>query len=87
MDYAVSLGVQSTPAIAINGKLEFTSLPSAKKLRQALNYEAINFYQERFGVSRAVLPRVLSLVGSHLKSNRFSQRMGKAWGLRGMLRG
>ena len=36
MDYAVSLGVLSTPAIAINGKLEFTSLPSAKKLRQAL---------------------------------------------------
>ena len=27
----------------------------------ATNYEAINFYQERFGISRAVLPRVLSL--------------------------
>ena len=27
----------------------------------ATNYEAINFYQERFGVTRAVLPRVLSL--------------------------
>jgi len=37
MDYAVSLGVLSTPAIAINGKLEFTSLPSAKKLRQVLD--------------------------------------------------
>lgn len=36
MDYAVSLGVLSTPAIAINGKLEFTSLPSARKLRQVL---------------------------------------------------
>jgi thioredoxin 1 len=36
MDYAVSLGVLSTPAIAINSKLEFTSLPSAKKLRQIL---------------------------------------------------
>jgi thioredoxin 1 len=36
MDYAVSLGVLSTPAIAINGKLEFSSLPSAKKLRQIL---------------------------------------------------
>lgn len=36
MDYAVSLGVLSTPAIAINGKLEFTALPSAKKLRQIL---------------------------------------------------
>ncbi|HTZ00519.1 MAG TPA: peptidase U32 family protein, partial [Rhodocyclaceae bacterium] len=27
----------------------------------ATNYEAINFYRERFGVQRAVLPRVLSL--------------------------
>jgi putative protease len=27
----------------------------------ATNYEAINFYHERFGVSRVVLPRVLSL--------------------------
>ncbi len=27
----------------------------------ATNYEAINFYQERFGIRRAVLPRVLSL--------------------------
>ena len=27
----------------------------------ATNYEAINFYHERFGVQRAVLPRVLSL--------------------------
>jgi putative protease len=27
----------------------------------ATNYEAINFYHERFGISRAVLPRVLSL--------------------------
>jgi putative protease len=28
----------------------------------ATNYEAINFYKEQFGVVRAVLPRVLSLV-------------------------
>ncbi|HEY0589926.1 MAG TPA: peptidase U32 family protein [Pseudoduganella sp.] len=27
----------------------------------ATNYEAINFYQEQFGISRAVLPRVLSM--------------------------
>lgn len=27
----------------------------------ATNYEAINFYQEHFGIARAVLPRVLSL--------------------------
>ena len=36
IDYAVQLGVLSTPAIAVNGKLIFTSLPSAKKLRQCL---------------------------------------------------
>jgi protein-disulfide isomerase len=36
MDYAVSLGVLSTPAIAVNGKLVFTALPSAKKLREIL---------------------------------------------------
>jgi collagenase-like PrtC family protease len=28
----------------------------------ATNYEAINFYYQRFGIARAVLPRVLSLV-------------------------
>ena len=27
----------------------------------ATNYEALNFYHEHFGISRAVLPRVLSL--------------------------
>jgi collagenase-like PrtC family protease len=27
----------------------------------ATSYDAINFYRERFGISRAVLPRVLSL--------------------------
>jgi len=36
MDYAVMLGVLSTPAIAVNGKLVFTALPSAKKLRELL---------------------------------------------------
>ena len=36
LDYAVRLGVMSTPAIAMNGKLVFTALPSAAKLRQAL---------------------------------------------------
>lgn len=33
IDYAVRLGVIATPAIAINGKLVFTSLPSKKKLK------------------------------------------------------
>ena len=36
MDYAVQLGVLSTPAIAIDGRLEFTALPSEKKLRAHL---------------------------------------------------
>lgn len=36
MDYAVKLGVLSTPAIAVNGELLFTALPSEKKLRQTL---------------------------------------------------
>lgn len=37
LDYAVSLGVLSTPAIAIDGDLTFTGLPSVPKLRSELN--------------------------------------------------
>jgi len=36
MDYAIELGVLSTPSIAINGELVFTALPSAKQLLLAL---------------------------------------------------
>ena len=36
MDYAVDLGVMSSPAIAINGELVFSSLPSPAKLRSEL---------------------------------------------------
>jgi len=36
LDYAVDLGVLATPAIAIDGKLVFASLPSKKKLREVL---------------------------------------------------
>lgn len=36
MDRAVAMGVMSTPAIAFDGELVFTGLPSAKKLRQEL---------------------------------------------------
>ncbi len=36
LDYAVSLGVLSTPAIAINGQLIFTGLPSVRKLQSVL---------------------------------------------------
>ena len=32
LDYAVSLGVLTTPAIAINGELVFTAMPSLKRL-------------------------------------------------------
>jgi len=36
LDYAVELGVLSTPSIAIDNELVFSSLPSAKKLRVEL---------------------------------------------------
>lgn len=36
MDHAIELGVLSTPSIAINNELVFSSLPSAKKLRAEL---------------------------------------------------
>ncbi|GMQ91003.1 MAG: hypothetical protein BMS9Abin11_0308 [Gammaproteobacteria bacterium] len=36
IDYTVSMGVLSTPAIAIDGELVFVSLPSAKRLRAFL---------------------------------------------------
>lgn len=37
LDHAVSLGVMTTPSIAIDGELVFTSLPSEKKLRIELD--------------------------------------------------
>ena len=36
IDYAVSLRILSTPAIAVDGNLVFTSLPSLKMLRLEL---------------------------------------------------
>jgi predicted thioredoxin/glutaredoxin len=36
LDHAVELGILSTPAIAIDGELIFTGLPSTKKLRAEL---------------------------------------------------
>ena len=36
MDYAVTLGVLSLPAVAINGRLVFSSLPTPDQLRRAL---------------------------------------------------
>lgn len=37
LDYAVSLGVLSTPAIAFDGQLTFTGLPPLRTLRAELN--------------------------------------------------
>ena len=37
LDHAVSLGVMTTPSIAIDGDLIFSSLPSAKNLRAELD--------------------------------------------------
>ncbi len=39
IDYAVDLGVMTTPSIAINGKLVFAGLPSEKKLRGELKQQ------------------------------------------------
>ncbi len=36
LEYSVELGVLSTPAIAVDGKLVFSGLPSPKKLRSFL---------------------------------------------------
>ena len=36
LDYAVSLGVLTLPAVAINGKLVFSSLPTPHQLRAEL---------------------------------------------------
>jgi len=36
LDYAVSLGVLSMPAIAVNGELLFSSLPTPAQFRMAL---------------------------------------------------
>ncbi len=36
LDYAVSLGVLTMPAIAVNGELTFSSLPTAEQFRAAL---------------------------------------------------
>ena len=36
IDYAVSLGVLSTPAIAVNGELVFSSLPTPTQFRTTL---------------------------------------------------
>ncbi|MGE5524180.1 MAG: thioredoxin family protein [Rhodospirillaceae bacterium] len=42
LDYAVSLGVLTLPAVAVNGKIEFSSLPTADELRSVLQRHAEN---------------------------------------------
>lgn len=37
LDYAVALGVLSMPAIALNGELRFSSLPTRDQFRAALS--------------------------------------------------
>lgn len=37
LDYAVALGVMSMPAIAVNGELRFSSLPTQHQFRAALS--------------------------------------------------
>lgn len=37
LDYAVALGVLTLPAIAVNGELRFTALPSPEQFRRALS--------------------------------------------------
>lgn len=37
IDYVVQLGVLTLPAVAIDGKLVFKSLPSAKEMRRELS--------------------------------------------------
>ena len=40
LDYAVELGILSLPSVAIDGEVAFTSLPTAKQLRAALEQKA-----------------------------------------------
>jgi thioredoxin len=46
LDYAVELGVLATPATAVNGRLVFSTLPSASKLRAALEDEIRRRYSK-----------------------------------------
>jgi len=46
LDHAVELGVMSTPSIAIDGELIFTSLPTAKNLRIELEKRLLQCNQE-----------------------------------------
>lgn len=47
MEHAIELGVMSTPSIAINSELVFSSLPSAKKLRAELEKQLNPIFQNK----------------------------------------
>ncbi len=47
LDYAVSLGVLSTPAIAIDGYLVFTGLPSERRMRSELERRLVSDDKEQ----------------------------------------
>ncbi len=47
LDYAVKLGVLSTPAIAVDGKPEFTGLPSMHALRDFLESRLLREGEQR----------------------------------------
>lgn len=66
VDQAAGLGVDAI-ILADLGLMQYAAEHHPQLRRHlsvqgsATNYEAINFYQEQFGISRAVLPRVLSM--------------------------
>ena len=66
VDMSAALGVDAI-IMADLGLLQYAAEKHPQLRRHlsvqgsATHYEAINFYQEQFGISRAVLPRVLSL--------------------------
>ncbi|MDA8224285.1 MAG: U32 family peptidase [Betaproteobacteria bacterium] len=75
VDAAADLGV-SAIILADVGLLEYAATRHETMRRHlsvqgsATNYEAIRFYHEQYGISRAVLPRVLSLEQvAHLRAN------------------
>lgn len=54
IDYAVSLGILSTPAIVIDGELVFTSLPNSRALQRELQ-ERLQRVEKTANVENQVL--------------------------------
>lgn len=75
LDLAADLGVDAV-ILADLGLMQYAAEHHPQLRRHlsvqgsATNYEAINFYREQFGISRAVLPRVLSMAQvEHLRQH------------------